>query len=135
MGGSPGNTIEQRARAPAGRHTSLLCLGTRNSIPPGSHVGAFYPVVPSATQTARVSPLRGWATGSYGLPRASAHGLTHSAPLGLEPGRYPSDSSPPWRALRLLTQSMKTHASARHEPVEVQNDPLPKDANSFHCAL
>src|SRR5579872_5560093 len=92
MGGSPGNTIEQRARAPAGRHTSLLCLGTRNSISPGIHVGAFFPVVPSTTQTAwvspLVSPLGGWAPGSYGLPRASAHGLTHSAPPGLEPGRY-----------------------------------------------
>src|SRR5579872_3842394 len=55
MGGSPGNTIEQRAPAPAGRHTYFLCLGTQNSIPPGSHAGAFGPRVPSLTQTARVS--------------------------------------------------------------------------------
>jgi len=27
-------------------------------------------------------------------------------------------------SLRLLTQSMKTHASAQHGPVEIQNDPL-----------
>src|SRR5579872_2887146 len=132
MGGSPGNTIEHGARAPAGRHTYFLCLRRQNSIPPGSHAGAFGPRVPSVTQTARVSRPTGLRIFVALLSQGFRPGLTHSAPLGLESACSSPTRVPHRRPLRLRPQSLKDLARCM-SPVEIQNDPLP--TSSAPCAL
>src|SRR5579872_6020976 len=95
--------------------------------PPGSHALRVLSSGSERMQTAKCRALRGFGSWLPYFP-VLPHWANSFRPAGAGAGALPSDSRSHRRELRLL-QSMKTHAGAQNEPVEIRNDPLPNPAS------